>query len=151
MAVGALVRYEKFPGIMLENAGRKWAETTAGAFMFGLASSSYTPDTAHATAVEVTGFLLGQAAPIVVANRSVVYTPANDKTWYASDPANFGATVTITAKYLLCLMPVTPGTYDTTAKLCWYMDLNVGAGLSLSSTNSDFIINMPANGWFSIP
>lgn len=153
MGIGTVTRYEKFPGISQEAAGFKWTDATAGAYMFGLVTSSYTPSVDHATAADFGANIItsGDGLPINCNSRVVNYTPADDKTWYSSASANFGNTVTITAKYLVCMMPVTAGTYANTAKLCWYVDLNVGAGLSYSRTAQSYIIDPPTNGWFSIP
>lgn len=152
MAFGALVRYNKFPGISQEDNQYEWADSSAGAYMFGLVGASYTPDAAHITAADLGANLIttGDGSPINVTGRAVVYT-SDGKCWFNSAAANFGSAVTITAKYIVCMMPVATGVHAGTSKLCWYMDMNVGAGLTVSSTSSTFVINPPANGWFSIP
>jgi hypothetical protein len=71
-------------------------------------------------------------------------------TYYDSADANFGATVTITAKYLIAVQPVTAGTFSaTTSKLLFYVDLDTSSGTAeVSSVASEFVIIAPANGWF---
>lgn len=147
MALGTVDNYNQMASILLANANRDWDNATAGSNMFVLATSSYTPSASHTTGADLGANVItsGDGAPINVTAPSV--TQVGSSAWLASGEANFGSAVTITAKYLICVQPVTAGTYASTAKLLWYVDLNVGAGLSLSSTSSEYRILQPTNGW----
>jgi len=131
-----------------------WDAPDAGAFMFVLASSAYTPVFTHNDMTDVTGEIVaGDGAPIDVANRSITVSGSPTRTRYNSDDANFGTSVTVTAKYLLCVKPATPGSFvnDATTELVWYVDLEVASPNpgDPASVSSDFRINQPTEGWFT--
>lgn len=149
MALGNVVSYNQFPGILVRDAEPQWDDAVVGTFMWGLVTASYVPSGNHTTAADLGANIItaGGGAPVNVTGRTVVdilpdsYLQANN--------ADFG-TITVTSKYLVCFRPITPGVYAATAKLCFYVDLNVGAGLSLSVTATPFIINQPTNGWIRL-
>ena len=133
---------------------RPWDTPDVGAFMFVLASSAYTPNFVHDDMTDVTGEIVaGDGAPIDATTRTITVSGSPTRTRYNSDDANFGTSVTVTAKYLLCVKPDTPGSFvnDATTKLAWYVDLEVASPDpgDPSSTASDFRINQPAEGWFT--
>ena len=160
MAAGAVQLYNSaYDTIFQGTAGtidRVWDDATAGNIMWMLAASGYTPADTHATTTDVTNQVVtGDAVPIDATNLLITQSTA---TTYFEAGANASAGVvsfaagaaTITAKYLICIMPVTASTFSgTTDELIFYVDLNDG-GSDLTSTAGDFIINMPTNGWFSI-
>lgn len=151
MAIGKALPYDQFGGLLVRAANPQWDDPQAGAYMFALATSSYAPAFAHTTAADlgVAVITTGDGAPIAATNRTV--QDVLGKAYIRSNPANFGTTVTITAKYLLCLMPVTSNTYTTTAKLCWYVDLDdTSTNASLVVTASSFEVSQSTNGWISI-
>jgi hypothetical protein len=150
MALGTVENYNQMVDVLMSDANRNWDDATAGSNMFVLVTASYTPATTHTTGADLGANVIttGDGSPINVPSPAVNQLVA--ATWLNSGAADFGSAVTITAKYLICVQPVTAGTYASTAKLLWYVDLNVGAGLSLSSTAAEFRILVPANGWLDI-
>ena len=161
MAAGEVQLYNSaYATIFQGTAGaidRIWDDNaTAGNIMWMLAASGYTPADTHATTTDVTNQVVtGDAVPIDATNLLITQSTA---TTFFEAGANASAGVvsfaagaaTITAKYLICIMPVTASTFSgTTDELIFYVDLNDG-GSDLTSTAGDFIINMPASGWFSI-
>jgi hypothetical protein len=150
MALGTVDNYNQMLDVLMSDVNRNWDDATAGSNMFVLATSAYTPVATHTTGADLGANVItsGDGAPINVPSPAVNQLVA--ATWLTSGNADFGSTVTITAKWLICVQPVTAGTYASTAKLLWYVDLNVGSGLSLSSTASEYRILVPTNGWLDI-
>lgn len=151
MAIGTVTKYDKGVSTLLKNADRQWDDATAGNIMFCLAKAVYTPSTTHSTVADLgvadTGYIAtGDGAPINAPSPSLDDTTTPGSVYFDSLAANFGNPVTITAKYLVAVQPAVAGTFASTAKLLWYVDLETGGG-SVSSTNSEFVINTPTNGW----
>lgn len=133
---------------------RPWDTPEVGAFMFVLATSAYTPIFTHADMTDVVGEITaGDGAPLDAANRTITVLGSPTRTHYDSDDANFGTAVTVTAKYLICVKPATPGAFvnDATTQLVWYVDLEIASPDpgDPSSVASDFRVNAPANGWLN--
>lgn len=150
MAVGTVTKYNGFEKQIGADANRQWDDATAGNIMFCLAGSAYTPAATHSTTADLAGVITtGDGAPIAATALAIDNTTTAGSTYYDSADANFGTTVTITAKYLIAVMPVTAGTFDAaTSKLLFYVDLNTASGsATVSSTASDFLVYAPANGW----
>lgn len=150
MAVGTVTKYNGFEKQISADANRQWDDATAGNIMFCLAGATYTPAATHSATADLTGVITaGDGAPIAATGLAIDNTTTAGSTWYDSADANFGASVTITAKYLIAVMPVTPGTFDAaTSKLLFYVDLNTDSGsATVSSSVSSFIVYAPANGW----
>ena len=150
MAVGTVTKYNGFEKQISADANRQWDDATAGNIMFCLVSAAYTPSATHSTTADVTGVITaGDGAPIAATALAIDNTTTAGSTYYDSADANFGTTVTITAKYLIAVMPVTAGTFDAaTSKLLFYVDLNTASGsATVSSTASDFLVYAPTNGW----
>jgi len=157
MAISAVIPLNQFEGLMLSDASRQWDDATAGNIMYVLADETWTPLATHTTTNDVgtTG-----AAVLTVAgdyNHLAATTLAVDAattagtSYLQSDAANFGASVSITAKYLIAIQPVVANTYALTSKLLWYVDLDdTTTGTTVSSVSSNFAINQPTNGWVSI-
>jgi len=153
MAISAVTTYNQFEGLMLSTANRQWDDPTAGNIMYILASATYTPSVSDTTAAAIGANVIasGDGAPIAAASLAVDATTTPGSALLKSADAAFGAAVTITAKYLVAVQPVTPGTYASTAKLLWYVDLDdTSTASTVSSTTSTFSINQPAAGWVSI-
>lgn len=151
MAVGTVTKYNQLLDVLMGDADRQWDDATAGSLMFVLVENGYTPDATHTTANDLGANVItaGDGAPINVGTPAV--NNSTGTTWLDSADAAFGNPVTITAKYLVCIQPATAATYATTAKLLWYVDLDTtSTSTSLSSTNSEFTVSAPANGWISI-
>jgi hypothetical protein len=94
----------------------------------------------------------GDGAPIAATGLAIDSTTTAGTTYFDSADAAFGNPVTITAKYLVAVMPETAGTFSaTTSKLLFYVDLNTtSASSTVSSTADEFTVQAPANGWFKI-
>lgn len=150
MAIGTVTKYNKMQSNLMKAAGRQWDDGAAGNVMFLLVSAAYTPNLADATvaALGANYISAGDGAPIAATTMSIDDTTTPDSVYLACDAADFGTTVTITAKYLVAVQPVTPNTLASTAKLLWYVDLDTQSGAAeVSSTDAVFKINQPANGW----
>jgi len=149
MAVGATQIYNAGHGLLLATTGVEWDAAAAGSYMFCLAKSTYTPADTHTTVADlgtsdVDYIETGDGAPINATTRAVNQSTAD--TFLDSDPADFGASVTVTAKYLVCVQPVVAGTFASTSKLLFYIDLSTGGG-SLSSVADAFKISPHVDGW----
>ena len=122
--------------------------------MFILANSTYTPAATHTTIANVgtagVNYIgSGNGAPIAVSSPTIDSSTTPGTAMFKSADANFGASVTISAKYLICVQPVTAGVIAATSKLLWYVDLNNATVSSEAyAAASEFKINMPATGWF---
>ena len=153
MAVGTVTKYNQFESVLGATANRQWDDSTTGSLMFCLADETYTPSATHTTTNDVSTALIttGDGVAIAVANPSIDAATTPGTTYYDSDDANWGSSVTITAKYLICVQPTSANTFSgTTDKLLWYVDLNTASsGSTVSSTSSDFIVQAPTNGWIS--
>jgi len=153
MAVGIVTKYNTLESVLFSASGRQWDDATVGSNMFILATSLYNPvASVHTTTADLgtTIITVGDGSPINVLNPLLDHTTVPGSTLFKSDSANFGAAVTITAKYLICVQPVVAGTFSgTTDKLLWYVDLDTTTTNSeKSSTAAEFLVNAPANGWY---
>lgn len=152
MAVGAVTKYNQLESVIFGTSGRQWDDTTTGSMMFCLVTNGYTPSAAHTTTTDLSTNVIttGDGSPIVLASPTLNNTTTAGRTYYDSADASFGSAVTITAKYLVCVQPVTANTFSaTTSKLLFYVDLDTtSSSTSFSSTGSNFTVYAPANGWF---
>ncbi len=151
MTVGAVTKYNGLEKTLFSGANRQWDNAAAGNLMFILASAAYTPLAAHATTADLTGVITsGNGAPIAATGLAIDNTTTPGSTYYKSADADFGATTTITAKFLIAVEPAVAGAYNaSTDKLLFYVDLNTAtAGSTVSSAASSFIVYAPVNGWF---
>jgi len=153
MAIGAVTKYNQMESVLLASANRQWDDATAGSSMFVLAKNTYTFDATDTTVADlgtagVDWINSGDGAPINLTTPTIDAATTAGSTYLDSDSANFGTTVTITAKFLICVQPVSAGTVASTSKLLWCIDLDDSSGTaSKSSSASDFVINTPTNGW----
>lgn len=150
MAVGTITKYNSFEKSVFDTANRQWNDATAGNIMFCLCSNAYTPSATHSTTANLSGLITaGDGSPIAATGLAIDNTTTPGTTYYNSDDANFGVSVSITAKYLVCVQPVTANTFSaTTSKLLWYVDLDVSSSTAqVSSTVAAFTVFHPTNGW----
>lgn len=150
MAIGSVVKFNKMQSNLMKAAGRQWDDAAGGNVMFVLASATYVPAAANATLADVGANYIttGNGAPINATTVALDDVTTPDSVYLDSDAADFGAAVTVTAKYLIAVQPVAAGTIAATSKLLWYVDLDTTSTSSeVSSTSAVFKINPPANGW----
>lgn len=150
MAIGSVVTYNGFVKQVSGDANRQWDDATAGNIMFCLCSNAYTPSRAHSTTSDLAGIITaGNGAPISATGLSINDTDVAGETRYKSNSADFGSVVTITAKYLVAVMPETAGVFSSsTGKLLFYVDLNTAsASSSAIAVDGPFVIDAPASGW----
>jgi len=151
MAVGTVTKYNSLEKTIFGTANRQWDDATAGNIMFCLCGNTYTPAASHGTTASLSGLITaGNGAPIAATSLLLDNTTTPGVTYYSSAAADFGSAVTITAKYLVCVQPVTANTFSaTTSVLLWYVDLDItSSSTTVSSTASAFKVVMPTNGWF---
>lgn len=151
MSVGQVQLYNQAFSLLAADANTQWDAAASTSFTFILAASTYTPADTHTTVANLgvadTDWIqTGDGAPIVVPTRSI--TSVSGATRFLAGNANFGSSVTVTAKYLVCIEGDT--TVTSTDNLLWYQDLSQEGG-SASSSTSDFVVQAPANSiWFQI-
>jgi len=151
MSLGTVTKYNSLEKALFDTANRQWNDATAGNIMFCLCGNAYTPAATHDETADLTDLITsGDGAPIAATTPAINNTTTPGTTYYDSDDANFGAAVTILAKYLIAVQPVTAGTFSaTTGKLLFYVDLDTtSSSAEVSSTASDFVVYAPNNGWF---
>jgi hypothetical protein len=148
MAMGQAIAYNAGIKHLLESATPDWDDAT-GNFAFALLDKSYVPDVAHATwgDVSVHETASSSYAPIAVGSRTIVASGGN--VYLDSADANFGADVTISARYLVCVQS-DPVALQGTDKLIFYVDLNSGGAGNVSSSASTFNAQAPADGWLQV-
>ena len=153
MAVGNVILYDGATELF-KSSSRQWDDPATGNIMFILANHTYTPNISHATVANVSYYIpSGDGAPINATSLAMnTQTGVNAGDIYCtSDAANFGSSVTITAKYLICVQPVTAGTLASTSKLIFYVDLDTtSSSTDVSTTAGQFTIIPSASGWFKI-
>ncbi|MDD2885268.1 MAG: hypothetical protein PHT48_09520 [Dechloromonas sp.] len=153
MSIGTVTPYNQAPKILLSDAGRQWDDAAAGSLFFCLADENYTPSLSHTTTNDVGAALItaGDGVAIPVTGAAIDDTTEAGSTFLQSDHADFGVDVTITAKYLICVQPVTANTFSaTTSNLLWYVDLDDATTSATVSSNPDFAILQPVNGWIKL-
>jgi hypothetical protein len=133
---------------LLANATPNWDDALAN-FAFVLLDTLWTPDDAIATY----GALDNECtdvdyAPIPVTGRTVV-NGAGNACYLNSDDANFGNTVDIAARYLVCVAG------DAAALVAgnpviFYVDLNTGGTTNIASVSGQFSQSPNVNGWINI-
>lgn len=157
MAVQATHLYDSGYESMFDN-GESPTDATAGAYTWLLATQSYTQLDTHTTTSDVTNQVGGDGAPIAATNLEFLASPGNPNESFfqagttagGAGVVQFGPTVTITAKYLILVKNITPPTFSaTTSELILFIDMT-GDASDLTSTNGDFTITMPTNGWYKV-
>lgn len=152
MATGNVVKYNQLESILFSTSGRQWDDATAGNIMFCLADNTYTPSATHTTTTDVGAALIasGDGAPINATGLTVDGSTTAGTTYYTSADADFGATVTVSAKWFIAVQPVTAGTFSsTTSNLLFVVDLDTASGSAeITATASPFVVYVGGNGWF---
>jgi hypothetical protein len=139
MAAGSVVFYNT--GIKAAIVDGDWS---VDAKALALATSGYTPALTHSTWADVSANEVaggGDYSPKVLANPTDNHS--GGVTTLDADDVSFGASVTITAKYAVCVLGDT--TLAGTDELVFYVDLNSGGG-SVSSSSGPFDVNWNASG-----
>lgn len=140
MAVGNFTLYNTGKEALLtDNANQiTWATDTIVAVLLG---NGYTPAATHSTwadvsAQHVTGT---NYAPVALSGKTSVRSTGT--ILWDCDDINFGANVTVTAKYVAIVKRV-GGSLTGTDQLIGYCDLeNASGSATVSSTNSTFQVN----------
>ena len=142
MAAGSFTLY----GAAIENIAKGLIDLDGHAFKALLATSGYSPDAAaHAALADVTNEVASGGDYARVTLEDVAVSRSGTTVKFTSGPADFGAEVTITAKYLVLFDDDSTGDL-----LLGYVDLNTAGG-SASSTDGPFKLTPHAtNGWFTI-
>lgn len=141
MAAGSFTLY----GAAIEGIARGLVDLDGHSFKAALAGSGYTPDVAaHAALADLTNELAGgDYARVTLTGVALARTGTTVR--FTSAPVDFGAAVTLTAKYLVI--------YDDTHAadaLLGYVDLDTGGG-SAASTDGPFEVSPHAtDGWFTM-
>lgn len=147
--IGTVAKFNGMEDTILGDADRQWDDATAGSLMFILVDNSYAFDATDVTAADLTGVIsAGDGAPINVTTPTIDKTTTPGSTYLDSNDADWGTPVTITAKWLICVQPVTAGTYASTAKLLWALDLDDTNGTASKVVAAgEFKYLAPVNGW----
>lgn len=153
MPVGTVTKYNQLEKQLFDTANRQWNDATTGNIMFCLVTNGYTPSATHTTTANLGANLISSgdgAARIAATSLAIDNTTTPGTTYYDSADVTWGSSVTITAKYLVCVQPVTANTFDSsTSKLLFYVDLDTtSSSTSVSSTATPFTVIAPTNGWF---
>lgn len=169
MAAGTVQLVNGAYDVLFGSAGRNWDTATTGNCYWWLTTG--TPTAADATTSDITGLITTAAtkgAPIAAAGLEVTVGTGTSvgKTYFQggygtgtgtqATKVSWGASTTITAKYLICTQPTTADTpSNTTDKIIFYVALNTSSPNTVTSTNGEFTVNMPSTGnpsggWFYV-
>lgn len=153
MPVGTVTKYNQLEKTLTDTALRDWNDSTTGNIMFCLADQTYTPSATHTTTNDLGAALISTgdgATRVAATGLAIDNTTTAGTTYFDSADVTWGSSVTITAKYLICVQPVTANTFSgTTDKLLFYVDLDTTSTSStVSSVASAFTVFAPTNGWF---
>ena len=147
MAAGSFQLYNTGKeSLLTDNANQiTWATDTVVAVLLG---TSYTPSASHVTYADISAHIITDPdyTPAVVTGKTSVLTV--DKILWDCDNVSFGDPVSLTAKYV-AFVKLAAGALAGTDRLIGHGDLNVGVGLTASSTNSVFQVNT-TNGLFDV-
>ena len=143
MAVGNFTLYNAGKEALLTDNGTQitWATDTIVAVLLG---SAYTPAATHVTWSEVSAqHVTGtNYAPVVLSGKTSARSGAT--ILWDCDDINFGANVTVTAKYV-AIVKRAAGALAGSDQLIGYCDLeNASGSATVSSTNSTFQVNTTA-------
>lgn len=149
MTVGATELQDGGMPRLLQNANPNWDDATAN-YTWVLIDNAHTPADSDATYADISANVCadGDYAAKAVANRTVTDGAAN-ACYLDSDDADFGAAVTIGARYLYCVEGLFSG-LNSTDKLIFRIDLNSGGAANVASTAAPFKIQGPTNGWLDV-
>jgi len=117
-----------------------------------LLTDGYTPDLgSHSTYSDLTNEVSdADYDPAAVANRSVALRAGDLPVDYRSDDVDFGSDVSIAAAYMVFVQG-DPSNLGASDRIISIHTLNDDGGAQMvSSTNSEFRVNEPTNGWFGL-
>ena len=148
MAVGPFNIYSETLEAMLKSS---FVDLSSQNMVAVLLTSSHTPDLeAHATYADISTQEVADADYAAQDLTGEVVTDETAGAYFDSGDISFGASVTITGKYLV-LLAGTAASLSGTDKLLGIMDLDdSNTSASVSSANGAFSITAPAGGWFSL-
>lgn len=132
-------------GAAIENIAKGLIDLDGHTFVAGLAASGYSPDAStHDELADITNELSGgDYARVTLTGVAVSRSGTTVK--FTSDPVDFGAAVTLTAKYLFIFSDTSSGD-----KLLGYVDLNTGGGSASSSSGPFEVSPDDTDGWFTM-
>lgn len=151
MSVGQVQLYDHCFERLSQDADVQWDVTTAGNWCWLLATATYVPSDTHTTVADLGANYItaGDGAPLERGVTSVAIDNTSGVISFEAGNANFGSSVTITAKYLV-LCQGNSASVTGTDLIHFYQDLSQEGG-SAQSSSSDFVVNAPANStWFQI-
>lgn len=142
MAAGNMEPYDTGAKVLLEN------DWEADAFYAILLSNSYTPSDADTQYSNVSSYETSDVdySPQALASKTITNNGADN--YVDSSDVSFGNPVSISARYFVILKG-TAATPNAADELVMYCDLNSG-GSEVSSTNSEFTVQAPTNGWIKV-
>ncbi len=147
MAVGNFTLYNTGKeSLLTDNVNQiDWANDTIVAVLLG---AGYTPSAAHTVYSDISANVIADVgyAPVVLTGKTSTMT-SGTILWDCAD-ISFGTNVSLTAKYV-AIVKRAAGALAGTDRLIGYCDLNVGGGLTVSSTNSTFQVSTPS-GLFEV-
>jgi hypothetical protein len=147
MAVGNFTLYNTGKeSLLTDNVNQiDWANDTIVAVLLG---TGYTPALTHTVYSDMSANVIpdGGYAPVVLTGKTSVMS-AGTILWDCAD-ISFGTNVSLTAKYV-AIVKRASGALVGTDRLIGYCDLNVGGGLTVSSTNSTFQVST-TSGLFEV-
>lgn len=146
MSIGQVQIFDQCFELLAQDGNTQWDAAASTSFAFLLAKSTYTPDDTDTTVADlgtagVDWIDSGDGSPIVVPSRSI--DRSGGVIQFKAANANYGSSVTVTAKYLICV----EGDSSSIASgdnILWYQDLSQEGG-SAQSSASDFVVQAPAN------
>ena len=124
MTVGAVKLYDEGLELLTKDTGHNWDGSST--FQFALMVDAHTFDRTHVTWTTILANVHGATGgydEIVVANAAVANTTGS--IWFNSDDANFGTSVSISARWLVCVRTASAvaGTLVGTDELIFCVDL----------------------------
>lgn len=133
---------------LMLSTGTQW---DAGPFAFALLSSAYTQDDADTEWGDVSANEITDTDYAQVAASSLSLVQSGNKVQLSSGNASFGTSVTIEAKFLVCVAG-TAGALNSTDKIIYTVDLDTTtSGSTIAVTGGPFIIRQSqTTGWFEI-
>ena len=150
MAVGTVKKFNQWESTISSNSTREWDDQTTGNLKYYLAKHTWLEDATAATIADIGANIItaGDGQVISADTPSIDAASLPGTTFYKAGDANFGLTVDISAKWLICTQPVVADTPAATDNLLWYVDLeNTSTTAEAVASSNKFIIHQPANGW----
>ena len=150
MAVGTTQLFDDAMQNFQDGTTTTWVGASPGYYAELYLQAGADPTDSWATRTNITHTVCsdGDYAAKDVASRTIAGTAPQCE--FKSNIINFGATVTITAKYLIVLEG-DEASPQSTDELVFWVDLDTTSTTSqVSSTSAAFTVDDSANGWFYI-